>query len=398
MNVGLILPLFYEYSRRVRQGVLSWMDENPGWRLVEMDPQQNPFGPELATHFTGVISWVIRDKDGLSVHPDHGIPAIDCGSGEGLAGTPDPVARVTFDRNSIGDLAIQHFHDLGVEVVGYVGSRLRADGARVERVAALRSRALEAGMEWIEHDLGPLSLSQQLEWLWRGTEMPGLVAFLKECPKPVGLLAEDDYFGVLICETALKLGLKIPKDIVVLGQGDRVLGRSGNITLSSVVIPGYEVGRMAAGMLDRWMRTSTKPDPALRAIPCKELIIRESSGGLSRDLGIERAKRYLELNAMKGATVGELAAIAGCSSKTLRSRFQQIYGINVAETLRNLRSTSALKLLAESSLEIQEVGRMCGFTSAPNFFNFVKRQSGGLGPAEYRTAHRGPRAGTLPEK
>lgn len=375
--------MYYEYARRIRQGVLAWMDENPGWRLIELDPREQTPGPELAEHLSGVISWIFPDFDQLEGMLQWGVPVLECGQGQ-RAFWDDRVARVTFDRNSISELAVEHFRQLGVEIIGYVGSGLKEDGQWMPRVAALREAGLKAGMGWVEHDLKPVDPTINLEWIWKGVKAPELVEFLLDCPKPVGLLAEDDYFGVMVCETAEQLGLKVPGDLVVLGQGDRVLGRTGKTTLSSVVIPGREIGRLSAEIMNDWIRTGRRPSPLTRVLPCREIAIRESTGGISRDLGIERAKRYMQLHAAEGATTGELAAVAGCSAKTLRNRFLKIYGIDLTEAIREARRDLALKLLRETDLEIGEVARKCGFSSASNFFNFVKRKTDGSGPAEYR--------------
>nr|WP_255518951.1 AraC family transcriptional regulator [Luteolibacter marinus] len=125
-------------------------------------------------------------------------------------------------------------------------------------------------------------------------------------------------------------------------------------------------------------------------IPCREIVIRASTGGRSLDPDIERAKRHLDRHALEGVTVQELAHVARCSSKTLRSRFAEVYGIEIPRFVREQRLAVARKLLSETDLEISVIGKRCGFSSAPNFFNFFTRHTGGIGPSEYRAAHRVP--------
>jgi transcriptional regulator GlxA family with amidase domain len=86
--------------------------------------------------------------------------------------------------------------------------------------------------------------------------------------------------------------------------------------------------------------------------------------------------------------VKELALVAGLTPKTLRARFANWYGTDISREACERRTGLALKLLAETDLEIEEIGRRCGFRTAPNFFNFIRRNAGGIGPAEYRRQSR----------
>lgn len=382
LNVALILPLYYEYARRLRQGVLAWLDEHPGWRVYEIEPTELGDIAKLSRHFSGAITWAFERHGILPKLATPDIKVVDCGVARSGDEDLAVISRVTFDRNSIYALAVKHFSELGLESIGYVGSPLRKDGELLPHIASLRALGLQAGIEWQEYDLGIVQLHNH----WEMAKDERLLAFLRNCPKPLGLLTEDDYVGVMICETAAKLGMAIPGEIAVMGQGNRVLGQSGSPTLSSVIIPGRKVGITAATMLDEWIKTGIQP--ASRMLPCTEVALRESTGGLSRDVGIERAKRYMELHAHEGLTLGEVANIAGCSLRILRSRFDSIYGIDVTEALRNARRDYVLKLISKTNLSMAEISQRCGFTSPPNFFNFVKRQTGGLGPQEYRKLHR----------
>ncbi|MES2708947.1 MAG: substrate-binding domain-containing protein [Verrucomicrobiota bacterium] len=378
-----MLPLFYEYARNLREGILEWVDSNPGWRIIEIDPQEQPLTERLAGHLHGAI--VMTEMSSPSGHGARlrGLPLVNCR----CASMPSPEDErqnvVTFDRRTISRLAVDHFSDLGLETVGYVGLRLREGEARVPHVAAMRDMAQTAGMRWMELDLHPVDPSEQPEWLWEGRNLRELVAFLRDCPKPAGFLAQDDYVGAMLCEAAASLGFHVPDHIAVLGQGDRVVGRTGFPALSSVVIPGHKIGWTAAAML-KDLLDGNPVNQRHALVPCEKIVMRASTGGMSLDIGVERAKRHFERHALDGVTVQELAEVAGFSVKTLRVRFMENYGMEIARTVRDRRKEMALHLLESTDLDIAEIGRRCGFSSAPNFFNFVRRQTGGAGPAEYR--------------
>lgn len=381
-NVAVVLPLSYKYARNVRLGVSEWADAHGGWRLIELDPGEMMRGTTLAAHLDGVITYH-KPSDPLGIRGWR-LPVVNCGLGPEETGKPQERwgARVVFDRDSMNRLAVDHFRGLGMECVGYVGRQLRGIRRRAKRVSGLRRLVLEAGMEWVEFDLGEVDPMRDPSLIWRWDACRELQTFLGQLPASTGLLGQDDYVGVLLCETAHELGLEIPGELAVLGQGDRLIGRSGPVPLSTVEIPGVAVGRKAAAVLDGWM-SGERPEPMKYLLPCERIVVRESTGGHSGDLGIERARRHLDRHALEGITVQELAEVAGCSTRTLREKFRAVFGIEIAPEMRERRREEALRLLADSDLEIGEIGKRCGFDTPSNFFNFVRRQAGG-GPTAYR--------------
>lgn len=383
MNVALMMPLFYEYARNLRDGILEWVDRHPGWRIIEIDPGEQPLTERLAGHLHGAIVMNARCIQPGAGRWLDGLPLVNCRDADVPTEHRPLQAVVSFDRATIKRLAVDHFRELGFETAGYVGVRMAQEGGRAMHVSGMREMAKARGMNWVEFDLGRVDPSGQPEWVWEGKNHRELAAFLKSCPKPTAFLTQDDYVGTMLCELAASLGLKVPEDIAVLGQGDRVIGRTGFPALSTVVIPGRKIGFMAAEVMHDLL-TGGVAKPRHQLVACEKIIVRASTAGTSMDIGIERSKRHFDKHALSGVTVQELATVAGCSVKTLRARFQENYGVEIAKAIRDRRKQAALHLLKTTDLDISEIGRRCGFASAPNFFNFVRRQAGGIGPAEYR--------------
>ena len=92
--------------------------------------------------------------------------------------------------------------------------------------------------------------------------------WLRTLQPPVGLMAVHDYAAMVIVETCLRLGLRVPDDVAVIGVGnDRLTCEMCAVPLSSVARSNWEVGYRAAAVLDRLMsgRTSPKRDLLIRA-------------------------------------------------------------------------------------------------------------------------------------
>lgn len=390
-----MLPWFYEYARSLREGVVEWCDLHPGWRLFELESNKLSEEAEFDGQFDGVISLAFTGSPLEEVLRHTHVPVLDAGLSPVVDGRGGLPAGVSFERKALHRLGIRHFHELGLEVVGYAGAALRQNGKLAARVDAMRTDALAAGMEWVDFDFGEVDPVVHPELIWKTDGMENLDAFLRDVPKPAGILAQDDYYALSLVERALALGIGVPDELAVLGQGNRLVANSGAVRISSIQLPGREVGWNMAELLDAWF-AGDPPDPWRRTLPCTKIIIRESTGGRSLDPGIERARRHLDRHVLDGVTVKELAVVAEVSEKTLKARFEAAYGIDIATEVRKRRTEHALTLLAETGMPIAEIGKACGFPSPSNFFNFIRRQTSGLGPAEYRRKMRSESRGEDP--
>nr|MBD3623479.1 LacI family DNA-binding transcriptional regulator [Sunxiuqinia sp.] len=94
---------------------------------------------------------------------------------------------------------------------------------------------------------------------------------------PDGLFAVNDLTAIGAMQTLQRRGMRIPKDIAVVGFSD---GRFSGITepnLTSVDQHGYEMGTVAAEMLLRRLLHPTEDEPAQSRVLNANLIIRGSS-------------------------------------------------------------------------------------------------------------------------
>jgi LacI family transcriptional regulator len=380
--IALVLPLQFEFGRNVRAGVLERAVGVRGVHLVDCDPRmlETLKKDDLFDGFDGVIAWV-REDGPLAGRLAHAtIPLVYCGLNFGdVAGLP----AVAVDRASIHRLAILHFREIGLENFALLRSSLHLDQPREKKSRELRSQVEGSGMRWREHayrdELAPFRPGS----LWEGHRNREFSKFLRGLPKPCGILAVDDDLAVMAARTALHLGFRVPEDLAVLGQGDRISAMTSDPAISSIPFPGKEVGRVAFDRLMEWLG-GTKPAKSINQIPCVEVSVRESTRGCSRDLAMERARRYMEANAFAGVRLKEIATVAECSPNTFVARFRELHGSDPVTWLRERRLAEACRLMEESDLAIGEVSRRCGFTSVSNFVNFFQRQMG-MSPGSWRS-------------
>ncbi len=92
-----------------------------------------------------------------------------------------------------------------------------------------------------------------------------------------GIFAVNDLTAIGAMQTLQKKGVKIPKDIAVVGFSDGRLSGITDPTLTSVDQHGYEMGSMATGLLLKRIFSENRDYPFETKILNANLIIRDSS-------------------------------------------------------------------------------------------------------------------------
>jgi LacI family transcriptional regulator len=99
---------------------------------------------------------------------------------------------------------------------------------------------------------------------------------LSSSQPPDGIFAVNDATAVGAILIAKRFGLKIPDDISVIGFGDGPLATISDPTLTTIVQPGYEMGRLAAQLLlDRLLKDQT--NGPIKKILKTKLVARQST-------------------------------------------------------------------------------------------------------------------------
>jgi len=100
--------------------------------------------------------------------------------------------------------------------------------------------------------------------------------FLEMTERPTAIFAANDLMALGAIYAIQDAGLKVPKDIAVVGYDDREIASISNPTITTVCPPSYEMGQLAAQLiLDRLENQDEIKDP-IRVQ--SRLIVRESCG------------------------------------------------------------------------------------------------------------------------
>jgi LacI family transcriptional regulator len=207
---------------------------------------------------------------------------------------------------------------------------------------------------------------------------------------PVGLLAVHDYRARLVLEACAALGLRVPDDVAVIGVDDDVVAcELAEPPLSSVALPGADIGMEAARLLDHLMRGG-RPPAAPVLLPPTGVVARRSTDVVAFEDQVTRDFVALVRTRLREVANVALATQAlGVSRRELERRVLATLGVTPLEHLLRARVAGAKELLVgPEGLSLGEVARRCGFSGARHM-NAVFRRLEGLAPAVWRASQKG---------
>ena len=109
---------------------------------------------------------------------------------------------------------------------------------------------------------------------------------------------------------------------------------------------------------------------------------------INRDPRIQVVVDYLTPHLNEPFTIQSLSEMAQVSQTSFRRLFKAHTGKSPSDNIRELRMTSAARMLLTSDREIAEIGYQVGFSDA-NYFSRTFRQVFGVSPHQYRRISRG---------
>jgi LacI family transcriptional regulator len=194
----------------------------------------------------------------VDVQPDAGAPMR---GGAGLRGDPRPGVIRTDDVAGI-TACVNHLVDRGCRSVTYLGVTGRA-GGRLRRDAARRVLMDRAGTALHVVEVGADAVGN-----------PALVADALGVDLPEAILCYDDSLALVLLHGLRARGVRVPRDVAVVGFDGIPFSALSNPRLTTVLTPMSEIGRLAADTLVQAIETGSMAEA--RVLPV-ELAIRDSS-------------------------------------------------------------------------------------------------------------------------
>lgn len=353
-RVLLHFPARDAESAAMMRGIAHFLQTRGGW-TVHLDEGRRT-GPELrwqlAHGWCGVIS---RDTSPALIEgcAAFQLPLV------ALDDAPPPagVSKILNDNDGIGAMGGEFFLDRGFRHFAFVGDA--ASGWACEReqgfVEAVRLGGHHAAVFRDE--------AAAAGGLGGGAPSAGaLAAWLRQLPKPAGVMACDDWRAMQILAAAHVAALQIPEELSVLGAGnDEVRCELAVPTLSSVAPGAFQAGYQAAEHLAQRLAGAVGGICDLRIEPV-QVVGRRSTDALAiPDRAVATAVRYIGEHACRGLTVGEVLPQAAVSRAQLEKKFRQYLGRSPQAEIRRVQVARIRQLLTETDLPLKRIAELTGF-------------------------------------
>ncbi|QDV45747.1 Xylose operon regulatory protein [Stieleria neptunia] len=382
-KVLLLVETTMAFGRSVLEGISRYRIERQPWS-VQLDLRELMAGPPAWFRSWDGDGIITRDTtpEMIEIIRETGIPTVNLGD----IRDDQTLPSVINDHEAIGRLAASHLADKGIEHFAFAGfsdhhwSSQRLTGF----LAGLAERGVEDPQRVHVHQSGWSSASQGG---WQ-QQQDQIVAWVKSLPRPIGILACNDFRGQHILEACQTAKVSVPDEIAVLGvDNDHVLCDFCDPPLSSIIPAAERIGYQAAVMLDQMMRGQT-PDKLHVQIAPLGIAERLSTDVMAiDDEDVAAAIQMIRFRACEGLTVSDILAEVPIARSSLERRFRQYLGRSPQAEIRRVQIKRACQLLRDTELSLVKISRLTGFKHA-EYFSVVFKREVKQTPGRYRDASR----------
>lgn len=384
-RVALVIETSTFFGRRLLSGIAAYVRENGPWSVYFGERTANDPAPGWLKSWSGdgIISR-IASPEIRSVVTATRIPVVDLNAQTRGLGVP----LVTIDQTAVSEMAARHLLGRGFTTFGFIGHpglywsdfRQREFG----RILAAQGYRCDAYSELVE------SLGSLREGEWQ-LELDAIATWVGSLPKPVGVMACDDFRGLQLLAACRVAGIAVPGQVAVIGVGaDEIACDLADPPLSSVVLNAWRMGYLAAGLLDSLMR-GERPDTGDILVPPLDVAARQSTDVTAiEDPLVTRAMQFMRERACDRINVQDVLAHLHVSRTALQDRFRKTMRRSIHDVLLETRLARVKQFLSETTMPLEEIAERTGF-SYPEYMSSIFKQRTGTTPSAYRRERGAPR-------
>jgi LacI family transcriptional regulator len=213
-----------------------------------------------------LITPVDRGDQRLTLLPRRGTPVVmvDAHSSDHCS--------VSVDDRAGGELAATHLHDAGHRHIAFVGGPSSLPQV-ADRIAGVRRAYATNGLDADDLVVLETAALDITEGGRAGARLAGLPA----SRRPTAAFCANDLLALGLLQEAVRLGLRVPEDLAIVGYDDIVFAEAAAVPLTSVSQPRHRIGRIAAEMLIAEARDRGAAHEHRQVVLTPELVVRASS-------------------------------------------------------------------------------------------------------------------------
>lgn len=386
-SVALLIETSNAYARGLLEGIIEYQRQRDSWSIYLPEQERGAAPPSWLKTWDGdgVIAR-IETSAIATVVSKLKVPVIDVSSSRRVANIP----WVETDDSAIAKLAFDHLYERGFRHFAFCGPKgFNWSQWREDHFVA---KCREAG-----HSCACFQTrSPYTRSVTKSENKKSLEQWLRELPKPVGMLCAYDIQAQVVLDTCRNAEIAVPEQIAVMGvDNDPLLCDLSHPSLTSIVPDARGAGYFAAEQLDRLMRgekdvllkgtkKSSAKQAAVKLLQPLGITLRQSTDVTAvNDPQIASAIRFIRDHACDGINVGDVLAFLPISRRALESQFLQATGKTPHEMIASIRLTRVQQLLQQTELSLEAIAKHAGFEHA-EYMNVAFRKHFGVPPGRYR--------------
>jgi LacI family transcriptional regulator len=208
--------------------------------------------------------------------------------------------------------------------------------------------------------------------------------WLKSLEKPAAILADHDAAAHDLAEMCEILGLRVPEEIAILGVDDDELEcQLAYPPISSIALPAERIGFEAAKLLDRLMSGKAAPAEPICLPPVRVVTRHSTSLFATEDPLVLAALHYIRDHLAEPIRVSAMASELVVRRRHLEQQFRAVLKYSVLTAIYRARVEKAKELLIHGDLQMPQIARQSGFSTAQRMATVFRRLTG-MSPRDYR--------------
>jgi LacI family transcriptional regulator len=374
-RIALLIESSRFSGRSLLRGIAQYVRQFGPWAF-----HWEPRGLETASpdwSRMDVDGVILRDTDPLDDILGRKLPAVVVGHSRKEI---PMLANVITDSDTIGQLAAEHLINCGLRHFAFCG--VDDKPWSLIRGSSFARRLLEAGFQTIFY--AKTEGGQSVGWQ---EERPRIAAWLRDLPKPVGVMACNDDRGEQIIEACKTAHVRVPDEVAVIGvDNDDLVCELSTPPMSSVVVNFEQAGYESARVLHGLMRGEKIAGQKI-IVPASRVAGRQSTDCVYvEDEHVVKALRFIRTHFRTLIQVGDVAMASGLARRSLEMRFSRYLGRSIHSEIRRIRVSHICRMLLETDEPVSKIALAMGWEDNQHFARYFHRETK-MTPLEYKKAH-----------
>jgi LacI family transcriptional regulator len=385
-RVALLIESSRAYGRGTLMGVAKYVRQHGSWSIFFQERGLGDSAPAWLENWEGdgILARVENPSMAAAIRRV-GVPAVDLRYLLPNLNLPS----VRTDDDAATALAWEHLRERGFQHFAYCGFN-GADYSDIRR-DQFALKVSQAGLRchvYVDSDQTGRHASTLKHEELGLSDGDRLAQWIKQLPKPMGLMACNDIRGQQVLNACRSLGVAVPDEVAVIGvDNDEVLCELSDPPLSSVLANTERIGYEAAALLSRLMAGSPPPTEPLVVGPLG-IVTRRSTDVLAiDDRHVAAAVRFIRERACEGIEVSDVLRAVPLSRSALERRFSRVLNRSPKEEILRVRLNRAKQLLMETDFSLSLVAEKIGLDHT-EYLNVIFKKKTGMTPARFRARSR----------